>query len=71
MFKVCREATNILMSSYEETALISGISDIIVVQWNELTFKSTPFLACFGSLTIKAKQESIKVFVNNNIVENV
>lgn len=33
MFKACKDASKILFSSYEETALISGISDIIVVKW--------------------------------------
>lgn len=47
------------MSSYEETGLISGISDIVVVKWNETTYKSSPFIVCLGSLSHKAQQEQI------------
>lgn len=54
MFKACKQATKILFNSYEETALISGISDILVVQWNSNKFKTTPFLVCFGSLSHQA-----------------
>jgi len=71
MFRVCRQAAEILLASYEETALISGISDIIVVQWDDKTFKSSPFLACFGSLTLQARQEQIKILVNGIAIEKV
>lgn len=59
MFRSCRDASNILMSSYEETALISGVSDIVVVEWSKNKYKSSPFLVCFGSMSHRAKQEKI------------
>lgn len=59
MFRACKDASKILFNSYEETALISGISDIVVVEWNSKKFKTSPFLVCFGSMSHQAKKEEI------------
>lgn len=69
MFSSCKKASTILLSSYEETALISGISDIVVVQWEEGHYKTSPFLVCFGSLTHQVRNGSIKILVNDKEVD--
>lgn len=71
MFKACKDASSILMSSYEETGLISGISDIIVVEWGPNEFKTSPFIVCLGSMAHKAKQEKLEVYVNGKLVEDI
>ena len=68
MLNSCKKATNILLSSYEETALISGISDVIIVKWPDKQHRSTPFIICFGPISELARQMPVTLKINGRIV---
>lgn len=64
MFSSCKNAASLVFTSHEESALISGISDIVVVRWSPTKYKSSPFVVCFGSLTHYVKKQTISVWIN-------
>jgi len=45
----CFTASRIVKESISSEALLSGVSDVIVVRHKDGTYKSTPFVVCFGS----------------------
>ena len=64
----CKKVSTIFLGSFEETALIPGISDILVVKWKNGNYLSTPFLVCFGSKTLLHKGKKANVFVNKTLI---
>jgi phosphatidate phosphatase PAH1 len=44
---------------------LSGISDVIVIKYPNGFYKSTPFLACFGSHCVLSRDELISIQVND------
>ena len=71
MFSSCKKVTQIYFGSYEETALLPGISDIIVVQWKNGSFHSSPFLVCLGSHTLLNKGKKADIFINDILIADV
>ena len=55
MFGSCSKAINIFCSSLDETSLMEGISDIIVVKQKSGEFRSTKFYVCLGAYCAYAK----------------
>lgn len=64
------KVTKIFFGSFDETALMKGTSDIIVVKWESGQFRSTPFLVCFGHHATTASRYSIKVSVNEREIKH-
>ena len=62
---------NIFCGSFEETALISGISDIIVVKWKNGEYHSSPFLICFGSDSLLHKGKKVRILINKTLMANL
>lgn len=56
--------------TFDDSALLEGISDIVVVKWDSGKYKSTPFIACFGSLATTALNDQVKVYINNSVIES-
>jgi len=65
------KVSKIFMGSFDETALIEGTSDIIVVKWNSGQYHSSPFLVCFGHHATTADHHKVKVIVNEVEIKNV
>lgn len=61
LFESCRKSTILFGESIGEEALISGVSDVIVIKYPNGMYKSTPFLACFGSHAILNRDVEIKL----------
>lgn len=49
LFQSCTKAANIFCASLDETGLIEGVSDVIVVKHKSGEYRSTKFFACVGS----------------------
>lgn len=47
-FRSCLDASTILTNSFEDNAVQTGACDIIVVQQEDGTYKSTPITVSFG-----------------------
>ena len=71
MFSACTKASLIFYRAFQQTALISGISDIIVVKWKDNSYHSSPFLICFGSRTLIHKGKKAKIFINNILIADL
>ena len=68
MNSVISKVSKLFLASFDQTALLSGISDILVIKWKNGNCVSTPFLACFGA---HAMGTSVKVFINNMLINGV
>jgi phosphatidate phosphatase PAH1 len=55
MFGSCSKAINIFCSSLDETSLMEGISDVIVVKHKTGEFRSTKFFVCIGPYSAYTK----------------
>lgn len=64
MDSLLAKVSKLLFSSFDQTALIEGTSDIMVVRWDSGHFNSTPFLVCFGHHATTAEKQRVKVFIN-------
>ena len=71
MFSSCKKVSTIFMGSFEETALLPGISDILIVKWKNGAYVSTPFLVCFGSHTLLHKGKKASILVNKTLIADV
>jgi phosphatidate phosphatase PAH1 len=50
---------------------LPGTSDIIIVKHKIGTFKSTPFLACFGPYAVLSKSKSVKIYINDVLITDL
>ena len=48
LLRSCVQSAQILCSTFDDHAVMSGVSDTIIVKHKDGTFKSSPFLVCFG-----------------------
>lgn len=71
MDNLLAKVSKLLFSSFDQTALIEGTSDIMVVRWDSGHFNSTPFLVCFGHHATTAEKQRVKVFINEKEVKNI
>ena len=71
MLASCKKASQIFVGSYEETALLPGISDVVVVKWEDGTFHSSPFLICFGSHTLLNQGKKCTLYINEALASGV
>ena len=68
MTTVLSKVSKIFLGSFDQTALLPGISDILIVKWNNGHYATTPFLACFGAHAMGA---SVRTFINNALQNGV
>lgn len=59
------------MGSFDQTALIQGISDILIVKWDSGRHCSTPFVVCFGHVVTTIDEREVKVYVNDTLITDV
>ena len=71
MLRSCKKASEIFIGAFEETALLAGVSDVIVVRWKDNSLHSSPILVCFGSHTLLSQGQKADVFVNDAVIFNV
>lgn len=48
LFRSCMQTGQVLCGTFDDNAVLTGVSDTIIVKHKDGTFKSTPFLVCFG-----------------------
>lgn len=65
LLESCKKSALLFGESIGEEALISGISDVIVIKWPNGYYRSTPFLVCFGSHSILSREAEIEIEVND------
>lgn len=70
-FRSCVEASQIICGSFEENAILTGVSDTIIVKQKDGTYKSTPFLVCFGPYLSTHKDEPVQILINGTLVPDV
>lgn len=70
MKSILNQASTLLFGAFDQTALLTGISDIIVVRWDSGHYQTTPFLVCFGHKSSTSIRKQVRVQVNNKIIEN-
>lgn len=54
MFTSCAKAAEIFCSSLDETGLIEGVTDVIVVKHKTGEYRGTRFFACVGPYAVNA-----------------
>lgn len=65
MFGSCTQAVSIFCSSVDETSLMEGISDVIVIKHKNGEFRSTKFYVCIGPYaSLTANGTPIEVYIN-------
>ena len=52
IFQSCLNSCRVLGGTFEENAVLTGVSDTIVVRQKDGTHRSTPFLASFGPYSL-------------------
>lgn len=55
LFQSCMQTGQVLCGTFEENAILTGVSDTIIVKRKDGTFKSTPFMVCFGPYKLTNK----------------
>lgn len=69
MSEIIKKVWKLFSKTFDDSALLEGISDIVVVKWDSGKYQSTPFIACFGSLATTALTNQVKVYINNSVIE--
>jgi len=59
------EASAIVSNSFEDNAILTGASDIIIIQQEDGTYKTTPFTISFGPYFHTYRKESVRIMVND------
>jgi len=68
MTNFLEKAAKLLFSSFDQTALIEGISDILVVRWDSGTYHSTPFVVCFGHKATTTTSSKVHIYINDSLI---
>lgn len=63
-FRSCVEASQIVCGSFEDNAILTGVSDTIIVKQKDGSFKSTPLLVCFGPYLSTHKDSPVEIIIN-------
>lgn len=72
MFGSCTKTMSIFCSSLDETSLMEGISDVIVVKSKNGEFRSTKFFVCIGPYSAYPQSGTkIEVFVNKTLTNDI
>lgn len=71
MLSSIQKMVKLFSGAFEETTLLEGTSDIVVVRWDSGEFKATPFLACFGHQAATADSDQVRVAVNGREIKDV
>lgn len=71
MATLLHKAAKLLFGSFDQTALIEGISDILVVRWDTGNYHSTPFVVCFGHTATTTLSNKVHVYINNCLITDV
>lgn len=64
MFSNYKKLTTMVQGIYQETALLTGISDVMVVKWKDNTLHSSAFVVCFGTHSFFKKGKNLSIYVN-------
>lgn len=70
-FRSCVDASQIICNSFEENAILTGVSDTIIVKQKDGKYKSTPFLVCFGPYLSTHKNAMVQININGNLISDV
>lgn len=68
MKSVLSKVSALFLGSFDETALLAGTSDILIVRWKSGYYASTPFLACFGA---QLSGSTVSVYINDILINGV
>ncbi len=71
LLQSCMQSGQVLCGSFDETAICTGVSDTIVVKHKDGTFRSTPFLACFGPYNLTHQGQLVEIIINDHFVQGV
>lgn len=71
LFQSCMESGQILCGTFEENAILTGVSDIIIVKQKSGKYKCTPFLVCFGPYLLTHQNKRVNTIINKNIIKEV
>ena len=50
---------------------MEGTSDTIIVKHKSGTYRSTPFVACFGPYAVMSKSKQVNIFINDAWVSDL
>ena len=65
------QSTQVLCGSFDDNAIQTGVSDTIIVKQKSGSFRSTPFLICFGPYHQTHNHIQINVIVNDKNIADV
>ena len=71
LLRSCYQSTQILCHTFDDHAVMSGVSDTIIVKHKDGSYKSTPFLVCFGPFNPTHKHAQVEVLINDQLVLGV
>ena len=71
MKSIIDKVGKIFLSSFDQTALLEGVSDIVVVKWDNGYYASTPFLACFGHISAINVEKPVKISINGMLINKI
>lgn len=65
------QSGQVLCGSFDETAVMTGVSDTIIVKHKDGSFNSTPFLVCFGPYHATHQFCQIEILINGELIPGV
>lgn len=71
LFSSCLEASQIISSSFDDHAILTGVSDTVIVKQKNGMYKSTPFLVCFGPYRPTHYDSPVQLTVNDHLIDDV
>ena len=71
MKSIIDKVGKIFLSSFDQTALLEGVSDIVVVKWDDGYYASTPFLASFGHISATNVSQPVKISINGMLINKI
>jgi len=63
--KSCRDCADVYTHSFDDNAILTGASDTIIVKQKNGTYRSTPFLVCFGPYYHTHSNQQVYIKVND------
>jgi phosphatidate phosphatase PAH1 len=69
LLQSCYQAVSVLSKSFEDTAILTGVSDTIIVKHLDGSYRSSPFLVSFGPFQSAYSESDITLLVNSKPVD--